>query len=405
MDKIIAALRLVIVGSIVSPVFASGETPKRKYAPPPAVDGFYYTDCFVRVKALPGASIPGRLNGTRDSTYIMYDGNMDSSITIYHQATLSTTGIGEFVEHGWSESKMKESGVQASRVKKNVNNDFAIIEIDEIIAANQKKHLYQKIIKTSNGYAVVTGEAECRKWSTVKDSIIACVNSSRLMRENEIRLLGDKRSVVGIDVQGDVFEKGYGTVVDESGNAVVEGYGDRNYFLRPAKNRPVLIEEPESKVDDEAEEPPPPPVSDGKIHKLFGFEVGDLLVNYDKAKKLSDKKYRVNNIMRLADPFTVCKNVSCYYTAKGRRLFKITLSSDEYLNPDETKMRKCVADMAKAVGEKFDEDLEMEKRAFGYSAKFKRDVPQKLSIDIVSVDGSRKKKIVITFIDKVVELD
>ena len=61
--------------------------------------------------------------------------------------------------------------------------------------------------------------------------------------------------------------------------------------------------------------------------------------------------------------------------------------------------------MAKAVGEKFDEDLEMEKRAFGYSAKFKRDVPQKLSIDIVSVDGSGKKKIVITFVDKVVELD
>ena len=173
MNKIIAALRLVIVGSIVSPAFASGETPKRKYAPPPAVDGFYYTDCFVRVKALPGASIPGRLNGTRDSTYIMYDGNMDSSITICHQATLSTTGIGEFVENGWSESKMKESGVQASRVKKNVNNDFAIIEIDEIIAANQKKHLYQKIIKTSDGYAVVTGEAECRKWSTVKDSIFA----------------------------------------------------------------------------------------------------------------------------------------------------------------------------------------------------------------------------------------
>ena len=396
---------VLFIAMTVSGAIASfGEIPKLKYAPSSTIDGFFFPGCLVRLKALPKASFPTRLSGTSPTTYIMHDGNGDSSITVYHVATLSTTGIGNFVEDSWSESKLKESGIQSTQVKKNVNNDLAIIEVDEIIAANQKTHLYQKIIKTPDGYAVITGSAECRKWSIVKDQIIMCVNSSRVMRDSEIRILGEKRSVVGIDVEGDVFEEGYGAITDENGNAIINA---RNYFLRPSKNKPILIEEPESKVEGEAEgkaEEIAKSVSDGKIHKLFGFEIGDLLVNYDSAKKLSDKKYRVNNKMKLAEPFTICKNVSCFYTAKGRRLFKITLSSDEYLNPDESKMRKRIGATAKAVEGKFGEELEMIKGAFGYSAKFKSKVQQKLSIDIVSVSSS-KRKIVITFVDKEVELD
>ena len=68
-----AVLWLVLAVSIIPVTFAYCEAPKRKCAPPPAVDGFYYPDCFVRVKALPGAYFPERLNGTGADTYVMYD--------------------------------------------------------------------------------------------------------------------------------------------------------------------------------------------------------------------------------------------------------------------------------------------------------------------------------------------
>lgn len=145
-------------------------------------------------------------------------------------------------------------------------------------------------------------------------------------------------------------------------------------------------------------------VSDGRIHKIFGFDVGEILADYSNAKKLSDKKFRVNSTMKLSAPFTVCKHVSCFYSAKGRRLFKITLSSDEYLNPDVNKMLKRIAEMSKAVDAKFHEELEMVNGELGCSSRFKSDVKQKLSIDIVGV-GKNKKKLVITFIDKEIELD
>jgi len=396
-------LCVVLTDSISIADIIYGKPDEKKYVPLPPVDSFFFPRFFVKVKAPPASRFPSYVSNSSTATYVMY--GRPYSIRIYHQATLSSKTMTDFINENFSDAKLKELGVDATRVKKRVNDDSALLEIEEIILSNSKMHLYQKLVKTPEGYAVVTGQAECREWPRVGQEIVAIVSSSRCMREDELKILGERRFVVGMDSDGDVFDDSvnYEGMIDADGRPVCSG--GRNYFLRPAKNKPVLAEEQNHDVPQDAiEGKEPKPEPDGRIHRLFGMEIGELLVDYDNAKKLNNKSYRVRETMNLSAPFSVCKNVSKFYTANNRRLYKITLSSDAYLNPNEAKMRSRMAEMSKVIGEKFKDELEMEASGFRHVAKFKGDAMQSLTLAIVA-EPDNKKGLLITFVDKTVELD
>lgn len=397
------ALCVVLTGLISPADIIYGKVDEKKYMPLPPVDSFFFPRFYVKVKAPPKSTFPSYVPNSSTATYVMY--GRSYAIHIYHQATLSSKTMADFISENFSDVKLKELGVDATRVKKSVNDDSALLEIEEIILSNSKMHLYQKLVKTTEGYAVVAGQAECRDWPKVGQELIAIVSSSRRMREDELRILGEGRFVVGMDSDGDVFDGSANCdgVIDADGKPVRSG--GRNYFLRPAKNKPVLAEESnQDMLQDANEGKEPKPDPDGRIHKLFGMEIGELLVDYDNAKKLNNKSYRVRETMNLSAPFSICKNVSKFYTANNRRLYKITLSSDAYLNPNEAKMRSRMAEMSKAIGEKFKDELEMEASGSRHIAKFKGDAMQSLSLAIVA-ELDNKKALLITFVDKTVELD
>ncbi len=379
-----------------------GAEPQKQYAPPSPVAAYYFTGCFVRVESLRGGAFPEEQGPVERKTFVMKNAEASAEIVVTHEAALSSKSMSDYVDDSFSDEKRKAAGVETSKIKKTLSESEARVEIDELIVDNVKFHVYQRIFKTSDGFAVVSARAEARKWAEVEDELLRCVNASRLIRDDEMKIIGDRRGVVGIDVDGDVFEKDsvHVGLVDVSGCPVRTH--DREYFLNKEKNKPVELLPAKPAAD--AQEKKVENLPDGRIHRFFGMEINDLLVNYDHARKQKDGSYKIVRTMSLSKPFTICKHVSCYYTPAERRLYKITLASSSFLNPDEKKLRKRMAEMSDAIGERFNDELTMESRPFGHVANFKKDIGQSLAVNLRRESGSANKKyIVITFIDKVVE--
>ena len=271
-----------------------------------------------------------------------------------------------------------------------------------MIINNRKFHTFQKVLKTCDGFATVVGIIESKQWQYFKDIFIYVVSSARLINAEESKIIGGNKCVVGMDDEGDMFlsSSEWKCFIDETGRRQM--YRGRDYFLNKDKNRLVKSEKSALKLTGGETKR----MTGGRIRQFFGFIVGEDLDNLDKAYRLSDKTLRVREIMKLKDPFKVCKNVERHYSRGGCRLYKVVLSSDYQLNPDVKKMKARVKLISAAICERFGNLLEMVEAPTGYSAKFKFNVKQSLAIDIRSdQSNAKRKRIVITFVDDCVRND
>ena len=132
----------------------------------------------------------------------------------------------------------------------------------------------------------------------------------------------------------------------------------------------------------------------------------------NKAKKLRNGSRRIDDVIKLKDPFKPCKYVQRFYTPTEHRLYKLIFESDVYVNPDLAKMKAKLKEMSDAIGTKFNNEIVMESKGtgLGYDAKFKKEGAQSFTVAIIpgekidKVYGKRKgHKFQITFSDSYIE--
>lgn len=368
-------------------------------AKPRPVTAYYFPTCFVMVKCPKGTDFPQKKESKLTSFVF---GVEKGSVFIEHEVTLSSISLTDYVEIICSAERLKHSGVTATPSIIKTYGDFAIIETSEVIINNRKFHTFQKVLKTCDGFATVVGIIESKQWQYFKDTFIDVVSSARLINAEESKAIGDNKCIVGMDDDGDMFlsSSEWKCFIDENGRRQM--YRGRDYFLNQDKNRLAMAEQSALKFTSGDTKG----MAGGRIRQFFGFIVGEDLDNLDKAYRLSDKTLRVREVMKLKEPFKVCKNVERHYSRGGCRLYKVILASDYQLNPDVKKMKTSVKLISEAICERFGNLLEMVESPTGYSAKFKFDVNQSLAIDIRSdQSNARRKRIVITFVDDCVRND
>lgn len=393
-------------GNIVNATYGNSATEKGNAPYPPAV-AYVFPSCYITVASLPDCSFPSRENLGPRHGFLYQTKDQDAIlITVQHEATLSSIGINEYIAattNLWS----KELGASMKDLKCSINSDTAIIEVPEAIIMNNKMHFYQKILKTPDGYAGITGFCRARCWSAESEALIRCVNSGRTLTHQEASAYLKHGSILGIDKDNDIFVESFYAKDPKTGELRhTEG---RKYIYKPEKSFQTDNDWDSPVKSAFLEESLMRPVPDGLIHKIFDYTIGGQPVNAKNLKRLNDKTYRVKEIRSFKEPFKVCKNVTCRYTAENKALYMITFESNVFVQPNVGRMKERLKEIADAIDKRFHRELKMNPAMSGmaYKAEFKKKViQQSLTAEIVddfkaTNDGSKKngKKIKITLID------
>lgn len=138
-----------------------------------------------------------------------------------------------------------------------------------------------------------------------------------------------------------------------------------------------------------------------RIKRLFGFDVGDVLVDRSKLQALKDGSFKKKMKLKLKNPFDVWSEVWAYYTKDDYLLCKMKMVRVVH-NPDEEKMQQRMNEIVRVIQQKFSGILTLEKNDTMYVARFSKDVQQQMSVGIEKgrdVDGKLTASFVFSFED------
>ena len=139
-----------------------------------------------------------------------------------------------------------------------------------------------------------------------------------------------------------------------------------------------------------------------RVKQLFGFDVGEVLVDRSKLQKLKDGSFKKKMKLKLKSPFDVWREVWTYYTRDDYLLFKLKMVR-EVRNPDEEKMQQRMNEIVGAIQQKFFDILTLKKCDMMFFARFSKDVQQQMSVGIEKgrdADGKPTASFVFSFEDK-----
>lgn len=118
-----------------------------------------------------------------------------------------------------------------------------------------------------------------------------------------------------------------------------------------------------------------------RIKSLFGFDIGDMLIDRSDLQTLKDGSFKKKMKLKLKPPFDVWSEVLTYYTKDDYLLYKMKMLR-VVQNPDEEKMQRRMDEIVKAIQQKFHGILTIEKCGLKYVARFSRDIQQQMSVGI-----------------------
>lgn len=324
------------------------------------------------------------------------------SVNVLHQAALSSSTMEAYVKASVSAYEACDTQVKTvygniqgcSKAKTDVHDTVATLEIDEMVVANSRWHIYQRILRTPEGYAVVTGKCQSKDWNAKQGEIKLCVDKVRLLAEMERKLIKGS-SVVCIDADGDLFVKTvswYDATTDKRTSS-------RNYYRNPDKNKLDEFKRVEAKA---AEQEKQLLVGERskciRVEKLFGYELGAFLTDRSKARETKEGGLIVESPLKAAAPYDVYNSVALYYTKNDALLYKIKLSSGlkKTTMPNKLDILRLIAE---GVGKKFKDILEMKEDDDSYCSFYHNECGQKILVKMVedSIISKKTNKVMTGF--------
>lgn len=221
----IALIAFFLMGAVQAEV----ETPLQDTIP---ITGYIVADCYLRIKPLTQRSTLKRRQNGEDITYVSDDVDSGVLLSIFHEAVLSTSTTDEFIRGTKKLRKLLGERSEGWQIKQQGRD--AAIEISEVIILNKRMHVYGRVIRTVDGFAVVLGMVEARKWDEHKGMLLACVDSAKLLSDEELSKT-EKCGVVGVDADGDYFKILHSRFDIDS--YPLRRASTRDYYLNPKKNQ------------------------------------------------------------------------------------------------------------------------------------------------------------------------
>lgn len=324
------------------------------------------------------------------------------SVNVLHQAALSSSTMEEYVKASVAAYEACDTQVKTvygniqgcSKVKIDVHDTLATLEIDEVVIANGRWHIYQRILRTPEGYAVATGRCQSKDWAAKSNEIKLCVDKVRLLAEMERKLI-DGSSVVCIDADGDLFVK----TVSWYDAATNKRTSSRNYYRNPDKNK---LDEFKCVEVETAEYGKHPLAGESskciRVEKLFGYELGAFLTDRSKARKTEEGSLIVELPLKASAPYDVYNSIALYYTKNDALLYRIKLSSGlkKQTMPNKSDILRSIAE---SVEKKFKDILEMKEDGDFYSSVYHNECGQKILVKMVedSIVSKKTNKIITGF--------
>ena len=318
------------------------------------VVGYVIRDCFLYVPQLRLADGLVKSSFADGKFWVMRE-NEHRMVVIAHRNAISSMTMDQCLDELVDFHKKVFGACEVGKIDRSVGNREAVVDVEELATAEGRFRVVHKILRTVDGFAIVSVMDEAKLWNEYAATMKALLSSCRLATDQEIRM-SESREYVCRDAEGDYFQ-----VVPRHLDYKKKAWTSaRDYFLKPEKNLTAESVLPKKTSD----------LVDLHIQELFGEKIGEELSDVSRAKRTNDKKFVKRDVRKFKSPFDVFKNISIYYTPGGMLSYKIVLESNEYRDPDFAKMNARLKDVATAIEAKFSDRLKMVKTADGFCSSF-----------------------------------
>lgn len=260
------------------------------------------------------------------------------------------------------------------RITKVVNGNVAVVDVDEMALGTSLIRMRSRMLRVRDGVATVSVSTETKYWKKYEVLIQQVLNGTRVMSVSECTAVGN-RSCVAVDAEGDMFVPLGMPMMDYERHCMESA---RDYFCNDKKNRPAIsLKERKAEEKARAEKNRRERILSYRIASLCGYRLGAELEPDAKYVK-TGAGYEVRMPIRIKKPFDVCSSVVLKYTERSRLLYSICIESKPKTKPLVEKMNVRVAEMAKALENKYGDKVRLVEKDGWYTAEYKQDAEQML---------------------------